>query len=70
GEAKTTAADVIWDLSANSNTISVIRDSGAITNLVELLSHGSEEAKLNVSGAFSQLSYSESGRMALADAGA
>ncbi|XP_045819532.1 uncharacterized protein LOC123912979 [Trifolium pratense] len=68
-EAKTTAADVIWDLSANSNTISVIHDSG-VTILVELLLHGSEEAKLNVSGVFSQLSYSESGRMALADAGA
>jgi hypothetical protein len=61
---------VIWDLSANRNTISVIRDSGAITILVELLSHGSEEVKLNVSGVFSQLSYRESGRMALDDAGA
>ncbi|GAU41225.1 hypothetical protein TSUD_129010 [Trifolium subterraneum] len=70
GEAKVAAADVIWDLSANSNTIFVIRDSGAITILVELLSHGSQEGKLNVSGAFSQLSYSESGRLALADAGA
>jgi hypothetical protein len=70
GEAKAAAADVIWDLSANRNTISVIRDSGAITILVELLSHGSEEVKLNVSGVFSQLSYRESGRMALDDAGA
>jgi hypothetical protein len=70
GEAKAAAADVIWDLSANRNTISVIRDSGVITILIELLSHASEEVKLNISGVFSQLSYSESGRMALEDAGA
>lgn len=69
-EAKAAAADVMWDLSDYKHSTSLIRDSGAIPILVELLVRGSEGVKENVSGAFSQLSYDGANRTALADAGA
>lgn len=69
-EAKASAADVMWDLSAYKHSTSVIRDSGAIPILVELLGSGSEDVRVNVSGAFAQLSYDGTERMALAEAGA
>ncbi|KAI4307902.1 hypothetical protein L6164_031029 [Bauhinia variegata] len=69
-EAKAAAADVIWDLSGYKHSIPVIRDSGAIPILVELLGSGSQEVKENVSGAIAQLSYDGADRMELAEAGA
>ncbi|XP_061349012.1 protein spotted leaf 11-like [Gastrolobium bilobum] len=69
-DAKAAAADVIWDLSGYKHSTSVVRDSGAIPILVELLGSGSEEVKENVSGAFAQLSYDGGDRIALANAGA
>ncbi|KAL2322773.1 hypothetical protein Fmac_027152 [Flemingia macrophylla] len=67
-EAKASAADVMWDLSGYKHSTSVVRDS--IPILVELLGSGSEDVKVNVSGAFAQLSYDGTERMALAEAGA
>jgi len=70
-KAKVAAACVIWDLLDYKHTTSVLRDSGAILILVDLLGHGSDDdAKDVVFGAFLQISYDEGGRMTLDNAGA
>lgn len=48
----------------------VVRNSGAIPILVDLLSDRNVEVKEKASGAIAQLSYVEADRLALADAGA
>ncbi|GMP65129.1 hypothetical protein CsSME_00026077 [Camellia sinensis var. sinensis] len=68
--AKAAAADVLWDLSGYKHASFVVRNSGAIPVLVELLRHGSVDIREKVSGAVSQLSYHGADRVALADAGA
>uniref|UniRef100_A0A7N0RD97 Uncharacterized protein n=1 Tax=Kalanchoe fedtschenkoi TaxID=63787 RepID=A0A7N0RD97_KALFE len=68
-EAKAAAADVLWDL-AGYKHLSVVRSSGAIPIMVDLLRDGSTEVQEKVSGAFAQLSYNEADRKALAEAGA
>ncbi|KAJ0045117.1 hypothetical protein Pint_03923 [Pistacia integerrima] len=69
-EAKTAAADVLWDLSGYKHSTSFVRSSGAIPVLVGLLSYENDEVKEKVAGAIAQLSYNELDRVALADAGA
>ncbi|KAJ0102025.1 hypothetical protein Patl1_04007 [Pistacia atlantica] len=69
-EAKTAAADVLWDLSGYKHSTSFVRSSGAIPVLVGLLSYENDEVKEKVSGAIAQLSYNELDRVALAEAGA
>ncbi|KAF3453344.1 hypothetical protein FNV43_RR03784 [Rhamnella rubrinervis] len=69
-EAKAAAADVLWDLSGYKHSVSVVRNSGAIPILVDLLSDRNVEVKEKVSGAIAQLSYDEADRLALANAGA
>lgn len=68
-EAKTAAADVLWDLSGYKHSTSVFGSSGAIPVLVNLLSYENDEVKEKVSGAIAQLSYNEQDRVALTDAG-
>ncbi|KAJ4897766.1 ARM repeat superfamily protein [Raphanus sativus] len=58
-EAKFAASDVLWALSGYRHSVSVIRDSGAIPLLVEIVRDGSVEFRGRVSGAISQLSYNE-----------
>lgn len=67
-EAKCTAADVLWNLSGYKHK-SLIRNSGAIPVLVELLRHQNVEVRGSVSGAVSQLSYNGDDRIALANEG-
>ncbi|KAK9269058.1 hypothetical protein L1049_000826 [Liquidambar formosana] len=69
-EAKAAAADVLWDLSGYKHSVSIIRNSGAIPVLVDLLGSGSAEVREKVSGAIAQLSYNEVHQIALADVGA
>ncbi|XP_015902612.2 vacuolar protein 8 [Ziziphus jujuba] len=69
-EAKAAAADVLWDLSGYKHAVSVVRNSGVIPILVDLLSDRNVEVKEKVSGAIAQLSYDEADRLALANAGA
>lgn len=68
-EAKAAAADVLWDLSGYTHSVSVVQNSGAIPILFDLLSNSNVEVKEKVSGAIAQLSYDESDRLALASAG-
>ncbi|TYH46436.1 hypothetical protein ES332_D11G335400v1 [Gossypium tomentosum] len=69
-ESKAAAANVFWDLSGYKHTVPVIRNSGAIPLLVELLSSQSNEVRETVSGAIAQLSYSQADREALNESGA
>lgn len=69
-EAKAAAADVLWDLSSYKHSVPVVRNSGAIPILVNLMSDENDEVREKVSGAIAQLSYNEADRIALADAGA
>lgn len=69
-ESKASAADVLWDLVSYRHVASMIRESGVIPILVELLCSMDEEIKQNVSGACAQLSYDKADRMALAEEGA
>ncbi|PON43280.1 Armadillo-type fold containing protein [Parasponia andersonii] len=69
-EARTAAADVLWDLLGYKHSVFVVLLSGAIPVLVDLLSDGNQEVKEKVSGAIAHLSYDEANRAALADAGA
>ncbi|OMP04283.1 Armadillo [Corchorus olitorius] len=69
-EAKAAAANIVWDLSGYKHTVSVVRNSGAIPCLVELLGSQSSEVKEAVSGAIAQLSYNEADREALIESGA
>ncbi|KAJ4981531.1 hypothetical protein NE237_032368 [Protea cynaroides] len=68
-EAKAAAAGVLWDLSGYKHSVSIVRSSGGIPILVELLQHGSDEVRKKVSGIVAQLSYDQEDRVALADAG-
>ncbi|MQM20665.1 hypothetical protein Taro_053689 [Colocasia esculenta] len=67
-EAKAAAADVLWGLSGNQH--SVVRESGAIPLLLNLLHGGCEDAREKALGAIVQMSYEEDERKALAEAGA
>lgn len=69
-EANAAAADVLWDLAGYKHSVPVIRNSGAIPILVNLLRGENDEVREKVSGAIAQLSYNEADRVALADAGA
>lgn len=68
-EAKAAAADVLWDLSGYTHSVSVVQNSGAIPILVDLLSSSNVEVKEKVTGAVAQLSCNEADRLALASAG-
>ncbi|RWR93253.1 vacuolar protein 8-like protein [Cinnamomum micranthum f. kanehirae] len=52
------------------HSVSVVRNSGAIPLLLELLRGGDDDAREKASGAVAQLSYDEADRGALIDAGA
>ncbi|CAN4075431.1 unnamed protein product [Withania somnifera] len=69
-EAKAATADVLWDLADYKHLPSVVRNSGAIHILVQLLEDQNVYVRERVSGAISQLSYNEADRAALADSGA
>ncbi|XVF70818.1 hypothetical protein PTKIN_Ptkin11bG0192300 [Pterospermum kingtungense] len=69
-EAKAAAANVFWDLSGYKHSVFVVRNSGAIPLLVELLGSQSSEVRETVSGAIAQLSYNEADREALIESGA
>ncbi|XXG46444.1 hypothetical protein AAC387_Pa02g1290 [Persea americana] len=66
--AKAAAANVLWDLSRYKHSVSVVRNSGAIPLLLELLTGGNDDAREKASGAVAQLSYDEADRGALIDA--
>ncbi|XP_077229990.1 ARM repeat superfamily protein [Tasmannia lanceolata] len=68
--AKAAAADVLWDLSGYKHSISVVRESGAIPLLLELLRSEHDDIREKASGAVAQLSYDVADRRALADVGA
>ncbi|XP_020104777.1 armadillo repeat-containing protein 4 [Ananas comosus] len=68
--AKAAAADVIWDLSGYTHSVSVVRSSGVIPILVKLLENGNDELKEKASAAIGQLSYEGANREAMAEAGA
>ncbi|KAF8109691.1 hypothetical protein N665_0093s0044 [Sinapis alba] len=68
-EAKFAASDVLWALAGYRHSVFVIRDSGAIPLLTEIVRDGSVEFREKVSGAISQLSYNEDDREAFADSG-
>ncbi|XP_021906170.1 armadillo repeat-containing protein 4 [Carica papaya] len=68
--AKAAASDVFWDLSSYKHSTPVVRNSGAIPILVEILQDESIEVREKASGAIAQLSYNEGDRVALSDAGA
>ena len=61
-EAKFAASVVLWDLAGYRHFVSVIRDSGVIPLLVELVRDGSLEFRERISGAISQLCYNENDR--------
>ncbi|XP_025015548.2 U-box domain-containing protein 13 [Ricinus communis] len=67
-ESKVAASDIFWDLSGYKHSVSVVRNSGAIPVLVELLRHENSDVREKVSGAIAQLSYNEADRAALAAA--
>ncbi|XP_009591619.1 protein ARABIDILLO 2 [Nicotiana tomentosiformis] len=69
-EAKAASADVLWDLAAYKHLPSVVRDSGAIPVLVQLLEDQNTDVREKVSGAIAQLSYNEADRAALTNSGA
>ncbi|XWS27763.1 hypothetical protein CRYUN_Cryun25bG0008600 [Craigia yunnanensis] len=69
-EAKAVVANVFWDLSGYKHSVSVVRNSGAIPLLVELLGSQSSEVRETVSGAIAQLSYNQVDREALIESGA
>ncbi|KAG5570373.1 hypothetical protein H5410_060139 [Solanum commersonii] len=69
-EAKAAAADVLWDLAGYKHLPSVVRNSGAIPILVQLLEDQNIDVREKVSGAITQLSYNEADRAALANSGA
>ncbi|XP_022753908.1 armadillo repeat-containing protein 4-like [Durio zibethinus] len=69
-EAKAAAANVFWDLSGYKHSVSVVRNSGAIPLLVELLGSQSSEVRETVSGAIAQLSYNGADQEALIESGA
>ncbi|KAM3320417.1 hypothetical protein P3S67_007617 [Capsicum chacoense] len=69
-EAKAAAADVLWDLAGYKHLPSVLRNSGAIPILVQLLEDQNIDVREKVSGAIAQLSYYEADRAALANSGA
>ncbi|KAF3495752.1 hypothetical protein DY000_02056846 [Brassica cretica] len=61
-EAKFAASVVLWDLAGYRHFVSVIRDSGVIPLLVELVRDGSLEFRERISGTISQLCYNENDR--------
>lgn len=67
--AMAAAANVLWDLSGYKHSVSIVRNSGVIPDLVELLQDGTDDVREKVSGAVAQLSYDARDRVALADAG-
>ncbi|XVE80497.1 hypothetical protein DITRI_Ditri14bG0144700 [Diplodiscus trichospermus] len=69
-EAKAAAANVIWDLSGYKHSVSVVRNSGAIPLLLELVRSQSSEVRETVTGAIAQLSYNPGDREALMESGA
>ncbi|TMW91561.1 hypothetical protein EJD97_014204 [Solanum chilense] len=69
-ESKAAAADVLWDLAGYKHLPSVVRNSGAIPILVQLLEDENIDVREKVSGAITQLSYNEADRAALANSGA
>ncbi|XP_020574662.1 U-box domain-containing protein 4 [Phalaenopsis equestris] len=68
-EAKSAAVDVFWDIAGYKHSIPVVRDSGAIPVLMEILQHGSADTRVKVMGTISQLAYEEANRTAMAEAG-
>lgn len=68
-EAKGAAIDVIWNLSSYKHSISVVRDSGVISVLIEFLTNGSSDLREKASATIAQLSYEEENRGAMAGEG-
>ncbi|PKU71316.1 ankyrin and armadillo repeat-containing protein [Dendrobium catenatum] len=68
-EAKSAAVDVFWDIAGYKHSFPVVRDSGAIPLLIEILMNGNVDIRLKVMGTIAQLSYEEANRRALAEAG-
>ncbi|KAL5548564.1 hypothetical protein UlMin_003795 [Ulmus minor] len=69
-ESKAAAADVLWGISGYKHSVPVVRISGAIPILVDLLTDEDDEVREKVSGAVAQLSYDDENRAELADSGA
>ncbi|CAL1353971.1 unnamed protein product [Linum trigynum] len=69
-ESKVAASNVFCNLGTYEPSVSIVRNSGAISILVELLRHGNLDVKGSASGAISQLSYDRANREALLEAGA
>ncbi|GFP83862.1 vacuolar protein 8 [Phtheirospermum japonicum] len=63
---KVAAADVIWDLLNYEYSCLVVRSSGAVSILVELLKDESLDVREKVAGAVAQLSHDEADRAVLA----
>ncbi|KAK6947038.1 hypothetical protein RJ641_000511 [Dillenia turbinata] len=69
-DARSAAADVLWDLSGYEHAVCALRNAGAIPLMVELLTEGSSDVVEKVSGAIAQLSYDAENRELLSDEGA
>lgn len=67
-EAKSAAVDVFWDLAGYKHSVPVVRDSGAIPLLIEILRNGNIDIRIKVMGTIAQLGYEEANRRALAEA--
>ncbi|KAG0494808.1 hypothetical protein HPP92_005802 [Vanilla planifolia] len=68
-DAMSAAVDVLWDLAGYKHSASVMRDSGAIPLLMEVLLNGSVDIREKVMGTIAQLSYDAANRRALVEAG-
>ncbi|CAD5173678.1 uncharacterized protein LOC135583100 [Musa acuminata AAA Group] len=69
-DAKGAALDIVWDLAGYRHSISVVRESGAIPVLVDLLRNMDGNLREKASGAIAQLSYDAANREAIVEAGA
>ncbi|XP_038978274.1 U-box domain-containing protein 11-like [Phoenix dactylifera] len=68
--AKSAAVDVLWDLSGYKHSISIVRESGAIPLLTELLRNGNGDLREKAAGTIAQLSNEGVNREAMVEAGA
>ncbi|PKA58205.1 U-box domain-containing protein 4 [Apostasia shenzhenica] len=67
--ARSAAVDVLWDLAGYKHSVSVIRDSGAIPLLIDILREGNSDLREKAMGTVVQLSYDGMNRRALAESG-